>query len=133
MTNSKNVLVSAVNEEDWVGSMPISEEEKADMKEDIAAKTMALRRLALEKKEAMEAFKKAMNPLVEDLDILADELTAGNRIVTRRVHVVPHDTQRIMELYDMETGDLLGTRPMTAEERTKYWTELDRLHASKAN
>lgn len=95
---------------------PFSEDELVESERDYVEKNKALNSLERELETLSAPLKEKMKPLKKDTKILIEGINRGGVEVTEKVFCFPDYDTKVMGLYDSR-GYLIGTRPMTRQER----------------
>lgn len=124
-SNHVNTNLS-VAQEDATVRYDFSDQEKEDLRNELAQNTIQLDDKEDEKKAFMDHHKTEVNPLKKRNRVISRQLKDGFEYRSVKVNLIPNEVKRTMEQYD-ENGDWVGSRPMTAEER-RHYTVLDRIN-----
>lgn len=130
MKKNNNIVSLAVSKEQTVIRKTFTEDELIALKEDYTQDSIAHSRLEAELKEAKLEFKQKMDPIKQRSKSTLNAIVKGFEDIHMEVLLVPNEEKRTMEQYSEETGEMVGSRPMTLDEK-RYYSQLDSLPTSK--
>jgi len=130
MSKNNNIVSLAVSKEQAVIRKTFTELELTDLKEEFAQDSIVHSRLESELKETKLEFKRRMDPIKSKAKSTLNAIVKGFEDIHMEVLLVPNEEKRTMEQYSEESGEMVGSRPMTIDEK-RYYTQLDSIPSAE--
>jgi uncharacterized coiled-coil DUF342 family protein len=93
-----------------------SEEEKRELAQEMAEKVTEKQSAEDEKKAIMSDFKSRLDGLDAQINGAANKIRSGFEMRQIECEVVPVPERKVWEIYRMDTGDFIRTKPMTQDD-----------------
>ena len=116
-TSLSEITALADKREEFGYTKPLTHEELVELKDELSQKVIEVRELKNTLKVYSTQIKGQMKPLLEEKEHLAETIKGKAKFVNEMCSVCFEQEKGIAEYYSETTGDLVHTRPLTADEK----------------